>query len=105
MKKQIEKYNWSMGFMIKQLLKKLSDTVAPKLISRFCNDECDLYTTAVTCIIKNFPLGHQVLKHAKFVTYEARFQGDVSPAEFFINNYQTFLEIFNLDYLHEEFIA
>jgi len=83
----------------------MSDTVAPRLICRFCSHVRDFYTTAVIYMIKNFPQHHQVLKHANILNYEARLQGDVSSAEFFINRYQTFFENFNLDILHDEFVA
>jgi len=94
-----------MGFMTKQLVNKLSDTIAPRLISRFCSAVRNFYTTAVTYMIKNFPLDHQILKHAKFVNYEAALQWDVTSAEFFINRYQNFFGNFNLGYLHDEFLA
>ena len=102
---QVENSNLFMGLITKQLFNKLSDTVALRLISRFCNAVRDFYTTAVTYMIKNFPLDYQILKHAKFVNYEARLQGDVFSAKFFINRDQTFFETFNLDDLHDEFVA
>ena len=76
-----------MGFMTKQLLNKMSDTLAPKLISIFCSAVRDFYTTAVTYMIKNFTLGLQVLKHAKFVILHQQASN------------------FNLDDLHDEFVA
>ena len=102
---QVENSNLFMGFMTKQLLNKLSDTVAPKLISRFSKAISDFYLTAVSYMLKNFPLDQQVLKHAKFVNYEARLQGDVFSSEFSINRYQAFIENLNLDDLHDESVA
>ena len=53
---QVKNSNLFMGFMTKQLLNKLSETIAPRLISRFCSAVRDFSTTAVTSMIKKASL-------------------------------------------------
>ena len=103
--KQVSDSNLFIGFKTKQLLNRLlDDTVDPNHVTKFCSAVRSFYTSCITYMMKNFPLNHQVLKHASFVNYEERLSVDISSAEFFINRYPNFFRNLNLDNLHDEFI-
>ena len=87
------------GFTTKQVLNRLAaDTVEQRQIKKLYAGIRDFY------LLKDFPLGHEVLYHASFYNFELRMEADISSIEFFIKRYPVFLASLNVDELHE-FVA
>ena len=103
---QLEANQLFIGFTTKQVLNRLAtDTVEQRQIKKFYAGVRDFYMTAISYMLKNFPLGHEVLYHASFCNFELRMEAHISSIEFFIKRYPVFFASLNLDELHDEFVA
>ena len=103
---QLEANKLFIGFATKQLLTRLAvDTIGQREIGNFYSGVRNFYTTAISYMLKNFPLDHQVLIHASFCNFDSRMTADISSVEFFINRYPAFFTNLNLDDLHDEVVA